>query len=323
LSCVNHTNQNDLELCDFSHNQFEIEYHYLSLKTYYCKVEGCNKEFCPDAHGYDEFRYLPDLIITFSHIKSDLNKLRSDLLKSKYFKNLIAEITNLRLPQSFKLSTYKVMKCPLGESCYVDYHYCYNYHNDKERRRNPKFIITEKNEYCPTLKNDRNLLDPSKCPKGDFCGYLHTRNELNYSENNFGKLVDCQRNKARPCEFIEVCYARHYDEKGRLLNKKDLKVEEDYSYLKKENLDLKSEVERKISENAQSEKQVEEYLHKFQIIRCNTTECVTIFSSTLVCLGCKHYFCPNCFKEIQKVKCCFKCGAIIEKKWEIQLDKLC
>ena len=43
-------------------------------------------------------------------------------------------------------------------------------------------------------------------PYGDFCNYIHSKNEYNYHINHFRKEFKCTRNKNGKCPFYKTCY---------------------------------------------------------------------------------------------------------------------
>lgn len=221
------------------------------------------------------------------------------------------------IPQEFDLNTYKVFKCPLGENCNVDYHLCLNYHDPKERRRDPILYKIEKNEYCSHVRSEGRLLDPAKCPNGDFCEYLHTKNELNYDIRNFRRITDCLRNNKRKCDFYDVCYGKHYNERGKLIEKNisNLSEEENIMLKQKEEFIKTLQVERERVE--QYEKEINKIENQISQLRCLNLNCPHPYTMTIRILRCNHYFCDICFKDILKTKTCTKCM----KEWEGLTEK--
>ena len=282
---------------------------------------------CPLAHGSIDFRNLFHLSSSFKN-KSlrDINLLKKMLNGSKFLQGIIVKSYNNSLPEKFDLSTYKVFKCPLAESCYVDYHLCLNYHDEKERRRDPNFLKIERNEYCPNILGDgKNLLVSTKCPAGDFCEFFHSRNELNYDKRNFRTIIDCTRNNRKPCDYYDVCYGKHYDDKGKIIIsklKKNSEGSKEYIQLQ-ENLIISSKQSQ--TENSNLSKELEEIETKLKSIKCNNLICSVKFSSSLRVLTCKHYFCKDCFdKIIFKTETCNVCNKNFNKErgyYKFNLDE--
>jgi hypothetical protein len=245
--------------------------------------------------------------------KNDLIKLKRTILESKFFKNVIISHFETMLPQEFDLNTYKVYKCPLGENCFVDYHLCLNYHDPRERRRDPIFYKIEKNEYCPHIRAEGRLLDPEKCKNGDFCEFLHTKNELNYDVRNFRRITDCQRNKKRKCEFFDVCYGKHYNEKGKQVDNSISNVTEEINILQKQKEELLLNLQNNNEKMLVYEKEIKKIEKDISQLRCNNQNCPNPYNLAIRILNCKHYYCDPCFKEILETKICLKCHVKIEK----------
>lgn len=300
--CTNdHQDQKSRENCTSSHNSLEVEVHYLRYKTKYCRDKGCKND-CFSAHGFTDFRYLPELLDNEQCSRKDFNLLKKDIKQSKLFKNIIADENVTPLPEKFDLNTYKVIKCPMGESCFVDYHYCYNYHNDKERRRNPKFFQLFKKKYCPNIFSDGKVGDPTKCDKGDYCEYFHTRNEHNYDTNFFQRTLECKRNKGKPCEFFEVCYGIHFNEKGSKITYSDsVQKDEGLNQIKSSIDEVKKNIEKTLQELSKYDTLLVE-TDKYQIYKCHNPECTQVFSEKMCWLKCKHNFCLFCCDSVNKEK---------------------
>lgn len=139
--------------CPYAHNQNEIMYHPLVLKTRKCKKSLCNFDFCYKSHDSEQdFRILyseeseivKKIISSFSgtNINDTIKNNEPDpfdyvLIKHEKKPHFNKNLDNKFeiLPSEFSPYTYKTINCPLGESCKLDRKLCLNYHDNFERRR--------------------------------------------------------------------------------------------------------------------------------------------------------------------------------------------
>jgi hypothetical protein len=165
---LTHTTADDF--CPFAHNKYEIDYHPLIFKTLICKKTTCLVKsekylfFCPQGHQND-----------LRHVYNSKNPIIIKLIQICLKENLFTfnkyscqrELEFLFASQvlcsEFNPSTYKTKACPLGEFCRLDPKLCLNYHNDKERRRDPNRNYDNKN--CPEIFLNKLYSDPKSCSK--------------------------------------------------------------------------------------------------------------------------------------------------------------
>ena len=194
----------------------EINYHPLFFKTIIC--QSCD---------YSENNYLVNPLCPYSHnINSDFRIIYdykdegiSELMKALSESDLFHFESYLKyIPKQIKfdeidLSSFKVHKCQLDKTCPNDYHLCPYYHEsekEKDQKRRPLFLFrysSEVCEHCFDKKKKRYII--KNCPYGDFCHFIHSKNEYNYHTNNFRKQYKCVRNKGGKCPFIKTCYGIH------------------------------------------------------------------------------------------------------------------
>lgn len=125
--------------CPYAHNNNEILFHLLNYRTELCSLQNCTEVFCPYAHNLGkEFR------IIYDYKKPEIISLMIKIENCNMIKNYIVHYSSIyKIPDEFSLETFKVLPCMLGNMCGKDPHLCYNYHDNKEKRRPPKlFKIT-------------------------------------------------------------------------------------------------------------------------------------------------------------------------------------
>lgn len=162
----------NIKSCFFSHNLNEINFHPFTFKTILCpKIRsgtGCQLENCSLAHNYqDDFR-----ILSYSYDKIFFQIftycVENELFKFKGLENVDEKIQKINkfsrkknidiqikefvfgfnkpieeiefIPSEFHPYTYKMSKCPFGQSCKLDRHFCLNYHDYSDRIRNKKLF---------------------------------------------------------------------------------------------------------------------------------------------------------------------------------------
>ena len=200
LISSNKFNFKDYKNCVFSHNLNEIFFHPFIYKTIFCpftkekNVKECSEDCFYSHDYYNDFRFLArydkldvmEIILfcvnkrlfgfnkknsteeNFNNILKIFRAKNVDLYSIKEIINSIIldnkKITYEHLPSEFNPFTYKVFECPLGDKCKLDTFLCLNYHNLKERRRNPiKFKYGGKK--CKNIfdRETNHWKNPNKC----------------------------------------------------------------------------------------------------------------------------------------------------------------
>jgi hypothetical protein len=160
--CIPCSKQNCMnDNCPFSHNQYEIKYHPLVLKTKFCLNKNCNNEYCSEAHNLtDDFR------IIYNQNKNGIIDIIRYSEAGGIFQteNFLKKEINDILPFEFNPNSYKTVKCPLGKFCKLDRKLCLNYHVDKERRRDLRAIFYDAN-ICTSVfdSQEKQWLEPENC----------------------------------------------------------------------------------------------------------------------------------------------------------------
>lgn len=189
ITCISkdcNINQAERNYCNFSHNVAEKLYHPLVYKKFPCET-NCLKDECPYFHKKEPMN---------TDLNFDSIKLK-DLIR---FLQVNDKQSFLNVPNGlateFNPNTYKVYPCPLGKLCKLYENLCFNYHSDKDRRRNLNIFKYEakKCEYF-IEKKDKNCYI-CRCPRKDECTLCHNPYELFYHPSKF-------RTKKCPIETIE------------------------------------------------------------------------------------------------------------------------
>eukprot|EP00826_Nyctotherus_ovalis_P019925 TRINITY_DN16209_c0_g2_i1.p2 TRINITY_DN16209_c0_g2~~TRINITY_DN16209_c0_g2_i1.p2 ORF type:complete len:259 (-),score=57.04 TRINITY_DN16209_c0_g2_i1:156-932(-) len=137
-----------------------------------CRYYG---ESCSRAHGMDDLRDLSAVL------KPDEDS---------------AAIESIMPP--FNIDTFRTVECPSSTKCKRPD--CTYFHNELQRRRNPK-LFNYNNGLCPYIIKEGKLISPANCSQGDKCNFCHTENELCYHKLNY-KKKPCER---KPCLREAYC----------------------------------------------------------------------------------------------------------------------
>ena len=249
----------DLEI--FAKNENEVNYHPLFYKTIICNscIKDENNDYlikplCPYSHDIqNEFR------IIYDYKDKSICELMKALSTSDLFsfENYLKYIPfEMNIKKKDLLQAFKVHKCQLDGNCPNDYHLCPFYHDsqkEKDRKRRPPFLFRYSSEICEYCFNkDKNKYIEENCPYGDFCNYIHSKNEYNYHREHFGQLFQCTRNPNGKCPFRKTCYGIHKYDSGN-----DEEEESEDESIDEENLEdeeieeIKEKIEKivKISKN--------------------------------------------------------------------------
>ncbi len=173
---------NDLDNCMYSHTENEVKYHPLNYKLRLCKNPNCKDgDYCQDSHNiYEDLRKLH-----LDNQNSVINGLNY-ILKENYFDFLNKKSDSDVQPDKFSINTYKINKCPNGKICMTHYHFCYNYHEPKERRRDPRLYKISENSPCKYALFENRWGDPTNCPKVKII-YDHYHREI-FAKNSMLKM---------------------------------------------------------------------------------------------------------------------------------------
>lgn len=182
-----------------------------------CANLQCDKQNCGFAHSVDERLYHPDLFKTtlcsfpvgtdgvcsingrhcpFAHSETEM---RNPSSKKPKLPEIPTEVIDI--------ATYKIYKCP-STACKLKP--CAYYHNQYDRRRDPKThaycSIPCKNVYDSSRKK---FSHPEKCKNGDECKYAHTKFEAYYHPAFYRTQVCSQFSSQGRCDRGSGCAFLH------------------------------------------------------------------------------------------------------------------
>ena len=284
----------DLEI--FAKTDNEIYFHPLFYKTLMCN--SCeNKDqdelinlYCPYSH-----KIQTDFRIIYDFKDKLICELMNDLSNSNLFsfRDYLFYIQMKIKFNEIDLLSFKVHKCQLDKSCPNDYHICPYYHENKrdnEQKRRPPELFKYCSEICDACYDKRKgKYNVKKCPFGDFCNKIHSKNEYNYHKDNFRKQFECTRNPKGKCPYFKTCYGIH---------------NENYSDDEEEESEEESIDDKKIENEISKDKEYCEITEKidnsvevsknFICRKCNNLKAEVCFL-----VDCNHFICLNCFKKYE------------------------
>lgn len=216
---------------------------------------------------------------------------------------------------TYIIENIKTEQCPLKNIC-PDKKECFKYHNLLERRRDPKVFLIKNNSACKFAFEDNKWINPQKCPKGEYCDFFHTRNELFYDKRNFRKLYDCYTEQEKgKCPYLSVCPYKHNI---------DISIRE--IFLPAAQLEI---LEKNFSVNFNLIKKLEKLKKELNentkdIVKC--VKCGNYLVDFLVVLKCMHNYCTACLEELKtgnSKNCIFNClskNSRSNKKFELDSE---
>ncbi|CAF1246505.1 unnamed protein product [Rotaria sordida] len=178
------SNGDDCPLLHRNANDTEKRYHLRYYKTGLCTHESdakghClkNGPHCSYAHGANDLRQ-PVL---------DSREIQNSDLALERLARLCISLENERAlnddpkwsDSHYVLANYKTEPCKRPPRLCRQGYACPQYHNPRDRRRNPS-IFKYKSTPCPHVKQSDEWIDPTVCDAGDSCKYCHTRTEQQF-----------------------------------------------------------------------------------------------------------------------------------------------
>ena len=217
---VNHNeNQEEKDTCGFAHNEIELKFHPFVYKKFKCNIPDCKKDSYCSFYHVDNDAGPIDMETEVDFDSDEINKLQKilsslNLSKKEKDNNKDSKLSSLDkqkkdfIPTEFNPLTYKRYKCPLGSICKLDNKLCLNYHNEKDRRRNPDLYEAS---LCPKLYKNNKRIKDGKCDLGDECKKAHNLFEYFYHPNKFRKLKCKQEDKknGKYCKERLICPYMH------------------------------------------------------------------------------------------------------------------
>ena len=285
-----------IELRIFAKNENEVNYHPLFYKTIMCHI--CDQKtdnfliepLCPYSHNIQD-----DFKIIYDYKDKAICELMNILNNCKLFnfENYLKYIPKMIKFDKIDLKSFKVHKCLLDKECPTDYHLCPFYHESKkdtDAQRRPQFLFRYCSEMCELCfdKNKKKYI-VKNCPYGDFCNYIHNKNEYNYHLEHFRKTYKCTRNPKGKCPFIKTCYGIHKE--------RDESEEEDEEEKEDEEIIIdENEIEKDDKEIREIKDKIKTLLQISKNVRCR--QCNGFKNVTCYSIECKHFMCFTCFKKL-------------------------
>ena len=281
------------ELEIFSKTDNEIYFHPLFYKTLMCN--SCEPEIlmninCPYSHDIQS-----DFRIIYDYKDNKICELMRDLSQSNLFsfQNYMIYIPMKMKFDKIDLLSFKVHKCQLDQSCPNDYHLCPYYHENKkanEQKRRPPLLFRYSSEMCEfCYDKKKGKYNVKKCPYGDFCNNIHSKNEYNYHQDNFGKQFQCTRNPKGKCPYFKTCYGVH-----NIDNIDDEDEESEEESIDEQTIDNEITNDTEISEQANKIEKLVRISKNLICRRCNNLKTEVCFF-----INCNHFICIHCFKKYE------------------------
>ncbi|CAF2150156.1 unnamed protein product [Rotaria magnacalcarata] len=194
------SNGDDCPLLHRNANDTEKRYHLRYYKTGLCTHESdakghClkNGSHCSYAHGANDLRQpvldsreiqnsdlalerLTRLCISLENERALNDDPKWSGKKQMYSIYLLKPYD---LDSHYVLANYKTEPCKRPPRLCRQGYACPQYHNPRDRRRNPS-IFKYKSTPCPHVKQSDEWIDPTVCEVGDSCKYCHTRTEQQF-----------------------------------------------------------------------------------------------------------------------------------------------
>ncbi|XP_039257937.2 RING finger protein unkempt homolog [Styela clava] len=161
----------------------ERRYHLRYYKTGTCIHEtdsrgNCvkNGPHCAFAHGAPDLR--PPVYDVREMEKPDPAQRAEPIEQCNLSEKIINDDPKWQ-DGNYVLANYKTEPCRRPPRLCRQGYACPQFHNPKDRRRNPK-KYKYRSSPCPNVKQGDDWKDPSSCDKGDNCQFCHTRTEQQF-----------------------------------------------------------------------------------------------------------------------------------------------
>uniref|UniRef100_H2YS29 C3H1-type domain-containing protein n=1 Tax=Ciona savignyi TaxID=51511 RepID=H2YS29_CIOSA len=213
--------------CSFIHRNTgdtERRYHLRYYKTGTCIHEtdsrgNCvkNGPHCAFAHGAQDLR--PPVYDIREHALEQNQMTSSNEQIGQDSVNLGEKIVN-EDPKwqdaNFVLANYKTEVCKRPPRLCRQGYACPQYHNAKDRRRNPK-KFKYRSSPCPNVKQGDDWKDPSCCEKGDSCLFCHTRTEQQFHPEIYKSTKCHDMTQTGYCPRGPFCAFAHVEQEIRVV----------------------------------------------------------------------------------------------------------
>nr|NP_001123328.1 zinc finger protein ZF(C3H)-17 [Ciona intestinalis]FAA00221.1 TPA: zinc finger protein [Ciona intestinalis] len=202
----------------------ERRYHLRYYKTGTCIHEtdsrgNCvkNGPHCAFAHGAQDLRPPVYDVREQSMEQNQMHSLSEQMNHDSV--NLAEKIVN-EDPKwqdaNFVLANYKTELCKRPPRLCRQGYACPQYHNAKDRRRNPK-KYKYRSSPCPNVKQGDDWKDPSCCEKGDSCLFCHTRTEQQFHPEIYKSTKCHDMTQTGYCPRGPFCAFAHVEQEIRII----------------------------------------------------------------------------------------------------------
>lgn len=260
--------------CRFTHTKEELSYHPLVYKTTKCKHPLSASGVC-------------------SHWGTHCSFYHSDNDRRLY------------TTSEFSIDTYKTEQC-YNPRCEDEN--CVKYHYLSERRRSLKMFNYRSNP-CTYLFRDNTFKFSEHCPKKDYCGYAHSKNEMLYHPDKYQKKKCinsscdgkfCAFKHSDSVDSFFEYFKKEEDEGEKALRIRAVKESEEIEIVEKceetKSIEEKGSTEETSgNENAVREEKIEEKQEKLICKLCKEREIEWVFEcGTVYCGLCLGESCLKC-----------------------------
>ncbi|XP_060028635.1 putative E3 ubiquitin-protein ligase UNKL isoform X3 [Erinaceus europaeus] len=115
---------------------------------------------------------------------------------------------------AFVLRSYKTEPCPKPPCLCRQGYACPHFHSSRDRRRNPR-TFPYRSTPCPSVKQDDEWGEPSRCESGDRCLFCHSRTEQQFHPEIY-KSSQCKDvHQTGHCPRGPFCTFAHTDKSPR------------------------------------------------------------------------------------------------------------
>ncbi|KAL7667974.1 hypothetical protein ACOME3_008695 [Neoechinorhynchus agilis] len=160
----------------------ERRYHPIYYKTAWCTFQTDKRGNCVKNGAHCALAHTPsDVRISSLSILCDAESAfeRSQYILSVLERDRQANDDPKWNDTLYVLEWYKTEPCKRPARICRQGYACPQYHNPRDRRRNP-FVFTYRSTPCPNVKQSDEWNEPSLCESGDLCAFCHTRTEQQF-----------------------------------------------------------------------------------------------------------------------------------------------
>lgn len=236
----------------------EKRYHLRYYKTASCIHETdtkgqCSKNgsHCAFAHGVNDQR--PPVYDIRELHGTDLVNERTLSLTSSLEKERILNEDPKWNDTQYVLINYKTEQCKRPPRLCRQGFACPQYHNARDKRRNPS-LFKYRSTPCPNVKQGDDWLEPTVCENGDHCKYCHSRTEQQFHPEIYKSSKCNDMISTGYCPRGPFCAFAHLDQ--------ELKVQRAQSTSESSDYTLESYIASALPQSAGAKDAADEAVHQ-------------------------------------------------------------